>query len=124
MAKIGRPKKEIDWKLFEELCHIQCTETEIAAVLGMCRDTLEDKVKEQYGSSFSTVYKQKREGGKTSLRRAQWLTATESKNAIMQIFLGKNMLGQSDKQEVKITGTDIKVVLPEFESDDNPAESE
>ena len=100
MAKMGRPRKDIDWKLFDELCKIQCTEIEIAACLNVSVDTLERRCKEKYESTFADVYAQKREGGKTSLRRAQWLSAIEGKNTAMQIFLGKNMLGQADKQEI------------------------
>lgn len=43
---------------------------------------------------------------------------------IPSIFNLKNNFGWADKQEIAITGTDIKVVLPGSESDDNPAESE
>ena len=100
-AVMGRPKKAFDQRLFEELCKIQCTEIEIAAAFDMSVDTLDRAVKELYeGSTFADVYAIKKEGGKTSLRRAQWLSAIESKNTAMQIFLGKNMLGQADKQEI------------------------
>ena len=44
--------------------------------------------------SFSEVFRQKREGGKASLRRMQWRLA--ERNAAMAIFLGKNILGQRD----------------------------
>jgi hypothetical protein len=100
---MGRPKIPFDINKFEEMCKIQCTEVEIAAVMGMSVDTLEKRVKESYeGRTFSDVFKEKREGGKESLRRAQWKTATESNNPIMQIFLGKNILGQADKQEIDL----------------------
>jgi hypothetical protein len=39
-----------------------------------------------------------RSKGKASLRRFQWQLA-EKGNAVMCIFLGKNMLGQRDKHE-------------------------
>jgi len=100
MAKMGRPRKDVDWDLFNELCTIQCTEAEIAACLKVSVDTLERRCQEEFECTFADVYAQKREGGKTSLRRAQWLSAIESKNTAMQIFLGKNMLGQADKQEI------------------------
>lgn len=40
MARTGRPRKEINEKLFENLCAIQCTEKEICSVLECCEDTL------------------------------------------------------------------------------------
>ena len=98
--KMGRPTIDFDIEQFEELCKIQCTEAEIAAVLKMSVDTLARCIEEVYGITFAEVFAQKREGGKASLRRAQWNTALETKNPVMQIFLGKNMLGQADKQEI------------------------
>lgn len=102
MAEMGRPRLEFDQVLFEDLCHIQCTEAEIAATMRMSVDTLERRVNEIYGCTFAEVFAEKREGGKSSLRRAQWKTAIESGNPVMQIFLGKNMLGQADKQEISL----------------------
>jgi hypothetical protein len=97
---MGRSTIDFDITQFEELCKIQCTEAEIAAVLKMSVDTLSRCIQEVYKHTFADVYAQKREGGKASLRRAQWNTALETKNPVMQIFLGKNMLGQADKQEI------------------------
>lgn len=94
MAKIGRPEKPIDWKLFEQLCHIQCTQSEIASFFNVSVDTLIDRTLKQYEDPFSTVYKKYSEGGKCSLRRTQWKMA--EKSCAMAIFLGKNLLGQRD----------------------------
>ena len=108
----GRPKKDFDIVQFEELCRIQCTEIEIAAVMKIDVDTLNARCKEIYGHTFSDVYAEKREGGKTSLRRAQWKSAIEGNNTAMQIFLGKNMLGQADKQEIDTNASgSIEVVF-------------
>lgn len=110
----GRPKKEIDKRIFEELCHIQCTEIEICAVLDVDDVTLAKWCDETYGKSFSEVFREKREGGKASLRRAQWKLATEGMNPSMQIFLGKNMLGQRDKP--KEEDTSIEAVLKNIQT--------
>lgn len=96
---MARPEAEIDKEQFEELCHIQCTEAEICAVLGVSEKTLQKWCRKTYKKGFSQIYREKKEGGKTSLRRAQWLTAVEGGNATMQIWLGKNLLGQRDKVE-------------------------
>jgi hypothetical protein len=97
MAKIGRPEKPIDWKIFEDLCNIQCTAEEIASVCKVDRHTLYDRVKKQYEEEFPTVYKKYTEGGKTSIRRMQFKLA--QKNTAMAIWLGKQYLGQRDHQE-------------------------
>ena len=44
---------------------------------------------------------QKRQHRKNDLRQAQTDTALSAKNPVMQIWLGKNDLGQTDKQDVR-----------------------
>lgn len=105
MAKMGRPRKEIDQKIFESLCGIQCTEAEICSVFDCCEDTLNAWCKRTYGETFSDTYKKKRQLGKPSLRRMQWELA--KKNASMAIFLGKQYLGQSDQGGI-VTEKDIR----------------
>lgn len=96
MAKMGRPKKPIEQKQFEELCQIQCTEEEICAVLNVSDPTLNSWCKATYGKTFLEVFREKRIGGKTSLRRKQWALAET--NATLAIWLGKQYLGQRDEQ--------------------------
>lgn len=96
--KMGRPLKEIDKGQFEKLCGLQCTRDEIAAFLDVSHDTLERWCKKTYGVTFASIFAQKRELGKVSLRRMQFKLA--EKNPTMAIFLGKNMLGQTDHVEV------------------------
>ena len=90
----GRPKKEIDKKIFENLCGLQCTLEEIAGVFDCSVDTIERWCKREYGETFAEVYKKHSAKGKTSLRRIQFKLA--EKSAAMAIFLGKNYLGQKD----------------------------
>jgi len=109
MNKTGRPEKEIDFDTVDKLCALQCTGEEIASFLGIDYDTLNKIIKKEYKMSFSEYFQQKRNRGKVSLRRMQWATA-ESGNVTMQIWLGKNLLNQTDRQEVMHSGDlDIKV---------------
>ena len=89
-----RPRKEIDNKIFENLCGLQCTLEEIAGVFDCSVDTIERWCKREYGETFAEVYKKHSAKGKTSLRRIQFKLA--EKSAAMAIFLGKNYLGQKD----------------------------
>ena len=91
----GRPRKQIDVETFEKLCGMQCTLEEIAGVLKCCTDTVEKWCKTQYGESFSETYKKLSATGKASLRRSQFKLA--EKSAAMAIWLGKQYLGQRDK---------------------------
>ena len=83
---------------FEGLCRIQCTEEEICGVLNCDDATLCRWCKTVYGRTFADVYKEKRQGGKASLRRQQFKIAET--NATMAIWLGKQYLGQSDSPVV------------------------
>lgn len=94
----GRPKKEIDLKMFETMCGIQCTKEEICNILDINEKTLTRWCNDTYGIGFYDIYKKKSATGKMSLRRMQFKLA--EKNATMAIFLGKNYLGQKDNVEI------------------------
>lgn len=94
MARTGRPKIEIDQKMFEKLCGLQCTLVEIAGVFECSEDTIERWCKRTYKKTFAEVYKKHSAKGKMSLRRNQFRLSERS--AAMAIFLGKNYLGQRD----------------------------
>lgn len=98
---MARPRKEFDVDQFEKLCQIQATEQEIANWFDMTDDTLNARCKETYGKCFSDTYKKYSDTGKMSLRRKQVQIALNG-NVTMLIWLGKQMLGQSDKQEQKM----------------------
>lgn len=99
MAKMGRPRKEINQDQFEKLCAIFCTLGEIASVFDCSEDTIERWCKRTYKTTFAEIYKMKSEKGKCSIRRAQFKLM--EKNASMAIFLGKNYLGQKDTSDVE-----------------------
>ena len=97
----GRPKIDIKQEIFEELCNIQATQEEIAAVFNCHEDTIRNWCKRTYGTEFFEVYKKFSSGGKMSLRRAQMRLAETS--AAMAIWLGKQYLGQREpEQSVKV----------------------
>ncbi len=91
----GRPRKELDFPQFEKLCAICATEEEIAHWFDMSEDTLNRRCQENYGVTFSEVYKKYSDEGKMSLRRKQIQVAMDG-NPTMLIWLGKQLLGQKD----------------------------
>jgi hypothetical protein len=118
MAKRGPKPIQIDWEQFDKLCYIQCSLLEIAAFFECSEDTIENKVKQTHGIKFSDYSKQKRGKGKISLRRKQFDQAMHG-NTTLLIWLGKQYLEQSDKQESKIeqqqTG-EVKIVWQSAET--------
>lgn len=92
----GRPNKEIDKEQFEKYCEYQCTQDEICEFLDISESTLARWCKRTYGMTFEDVFRAKRKGGYISLRRSQYLSATEDRNPTLLIWLGKQWLGQKD----------------------------
>ena len=122
MAKMGRPRKEINKTEFEKLCFLQCTRSEFCTWFDVSEDTLNRWCKENYdGKTFSAVFQEKRENGLISLRRTQFQLA--EKSPAMAIFLGKNLLGQTDKMEQtqNINGAvpTVQVYIPDNGRDKN-----
>ena len=93
-------KKDIDPEQVRKLAAIGCTDVEIGDIVGCSHDTLTRRFKEHLVFG--------RANGKMSLRRKQWETAL-SGNVAMLIWLGKQILGQTDKQVIdhNITPDDI-----------------
>jgi len=90
----GRPFLTINdrgKKLIETLAGYMCTDEEIANALDVTVDTLTNK---RNKVTFSECKLKGLGKGKVSLRRMQFRLA--EKNASMAIFLGKNILGQTD----------------------------
>ena len=85
---MARPKKyEIPKDKIEQLASFGCTNTEIASFFG-CDVSLISK-------SYSQFLTKGRDKGKIRLRQMQWKNA-EDGNVTMQIWLGKQMLNQSE----------------------------
>jgi hypothetical protein len=97
--KTGRPKKIIDWDLVKSLCEIFLTQEEISHVLKISVDTLDRASKREKKITFAEYYKQASVDGKRSLRARQFKLAMDG-HAGMLIWLGKQYLGQSDKDEI------------------------
>ena len=93
---VGRPRKyNLDTKQVEQLAGFGCTDTEIASFFDdISRTTLV--------RNYEHYITKGRESGKIRLRQYQWASAKKG-NVAMLIWLGKQMLGQSDKQEITTT---------------------
>lgn len=96
----GRPLKEINKADFEDACEMQCTQKEICYAFGVSEKTLNAWCKRTYGKGFRETFEEKRQPGFKSLRSAQYALAL-SGNTTMLIWLGRNWLGQTDKQIVE-----------------------
>ena len=87
-----RPKSEIDLDELEKLCAMQCTDQEIASILGVSTRTIERRRKVQ---RFREAMERGKAKGRVSVRRNLFRLAT-SGNLGANIFLAKNLLGYKD----------------------------
>lgn len=108
---MGRPKIIIDWEQLEKLCQIQCTLEEVAGWFQCSEDAIQSAIQEKHNETFTVFFKKHSSKGKVSLRRWQFRMAEYS--PVMAIWLGKQYLGQVDKQEctnVIPEGFDIGII--------------
>jgi hypothetical protein len=106
---MARPKFVIDYKAVEKLASLMCTQEEIANYLGCSVDTL------QRDKEFCGLYKKGMDNGKMSLRRLQYQSAQDG-NVTMQIWLGKQWLGQRENLDiVKTDMSRVDTLLQEIE---------
>ena len=92
---MARPKKyNIDTEQVEKLAGLGCTNTEIASFFDVGEHVIR--------KSYAEFLEKGRDKGKIRLRQWQ-MKAAERGNVAMLIWLGKQMLGQSDKQEITTT---------------------
>jgi hypothetical protein len=106
----------IEWtqdKLRElsELARLQCTQQEAARVLGCAYRTMDNILKQD--TLQRQIWEEGQAVGKKSLRRAQYEKAVKHANVIIQIWLGKQWLGQRDQvvQEIEVKGDSAKAEL-------------
>ena len=114
---MGRPPKEFDTTVFEKLCQLNCTKTEISAFFNMGLTTLSQKCQDNYGQTFRGAYKVFSAGGRMALRRLQYKTA-EAGSVTMQIWLGKQYLDQADKATLDHTVKDYILTPPSKPNED------
>lgn len=111
----GRPPKQYNAKVFTDLVGIGCTQEEICWFF---RDdtgkpanvnTLSQWCKREFGLNFQEYAKQNR-GMALKIKLRQNQIKLSEKSAAMAIFLGKNMLNQTD--QIAPTGSTVEDLTP------------
>jgi hypothetical protein len=106
MAQRGTTAK-IDLVELEKLCVLQCTDEELAAWFNVTTRTIERRRKKK---SFAEVMARGRAKGRISVRRMQ-MKLLENGNATMGVWLGKNILGQTDEVHHQIDARSVSVCV-------------
>lgn len=111
---MGRPT--IEWtsemdKTFHTLISIPfVTEEAVADVLGVSISTMHRRLKEHYGQTFDELKTQKQAGLKLRLSAKQYEMAMKG-NVAALIWLGKQWLGQKERNEVDVSGSGITIKI-------------
>ena len=100
--KRGRPLVKMNAEQVEGLAEFGCTMLEIAKFFKCDESTVRKRYKEEVSDG--------REKMRIKLRQMQFKLAETS--PAMSIFLGKNILNQSDRQSIDLTGN-LETVLKE-----------
>jgi len=96
---MGAPRVEIDLVELEKLCHLGCTDEEIAAWFGVSPRTISRRRQEP---EFAEVIQRGKARGRISVRRMQ-MKLLEQGNASMGIWLGRQLLGQTERPDERTT---------------------
>ena len=88
-AEVKKPhgNRVVDVEQLKKLCEINCTNQEIAYILGVSLPCL---------AQYQQIISEARSYGKASLKRRMWQAAMEEGSVPMMIFLAKNMLAYTD----------------------------
>lgn len=95
----GRPPKEIDWDLVDELLEAGCSGPEIAPHFNIHPETLYDRVADKYGMLYSHYAEVMASKGESCLRAVQYGKAIgkmDKGDNTMLVWLGKNRLKQKE----------------------------
>lgn len=103
-----QPKKHLDYGRLDALLQFKVTVDFCADYLGVSRDTIFRRVKEDHGMTFGEYHKLKMQGTATKLQQKAIELALKG-NPTMMIFALKNMAGWTDKQEVTHDVSSIKL---------------
>ena len=95
----GRPRIELEPEQVRKLAGLHCSVDEISDILGCGRDTIYRHYKEELDKG--------RAEGRMRLRTMQFKSA-QSGSAATLIWLGKQILGQKDQQEIAVVDEEEK----------------
>ena len=110
---MGRTKIDIDWGRVEEMAIKGANGAQIAGALGVHYDTLVNRFKEDNTSDFSKYLTTKKEKGNQLLHEKQWEVAMTG-DKTMLVWLGKQRLGQTERQQTDITTGGDKITKVEL----------
>lgn len=97
--KVGRPRIEINYEVLDALLQFKTTKKFCAHHMGMSEDTLENRLMEDHGMTFTEYHEMKISNISAKLQQKA-LNMAFNGNTVMMIFALKNLSKWTDKQEI------------------------
>ena len=112
MAKLGRKKVDVDYKVLDALCQFRVRKDFVCDYLGVSLSTLEKRLNEDFGMTFTEYNELKMQ--RTGLKLQQKaIDLALGGNVTMLIFSLKNIAGWSDK--VELSGSEEAPIKTTFD---------
>ena len=106
---LGRPEKEFIWGTLDAALQYGGSLIDCSELMGVSEDTIQRRIKSSFGMTFTKYKNLKMSRIRMKLRQKQFDEAMNG-NTTLLIWLGKNMLGQTDKSEINQT-SEIKITI-------------
>lgn len=104
--KVGRPQKTFNWETLDGILQYGATVPDAAEILGVSEDTIERSIKKNHGLTFAEYRNKKMGRVRIKLLQKQIAMALNGSVPLL-IWLGKQYLGQSEKQEIEHAGNSV-----------------
>lgn len=98
--KRGPMPMEIDWNMLDAILQFKSPLRDAAEILGCSEDTIQNRIREKFDMTFMEYRDLKMSKVRYNLSMKQYEIAKNG-NVTMLIWLGKQWLGQKEKQEIE-----------------------
>ncbi len=107
MAKRGPKEVELDWTRLDQYLELGARCLDCSEFLGVSEDKIQKDIRKKHNMTFSEYREKKLSKMRMKLLQKQFDVAMQG-NVSMLIWLGKNLLNQSDKIETENINTEVQ----------------
>lgn len=102
--KIGRPEIELKWDVLDAVLQYGAQLTDCAEFCGCSEDTIQNRIKQEFGLTFTEYRARKLGRTRVSIMKKQIEKALAG-DTTMLIWVGKNICNQADKISTEVDDT-------------------
>ena len=98
---MGRPKKEINWDQVNKMLAMGLQKKHIIFFFGISEDTLDYRLRDDFGMTFTEYKREQRLGGDIQLVNVAWDRAVSKSDTLLKLFL-EDRLDMKSKTEATV----------------------